>query len=64
MRKKKETNDVAVEIPADYNGEVTITRSHVVSEVKIDPLTNDFNHADLNVLRDKINEVISIIKCK
>jgi hypothetical protein len=58
MPKKKQI-DFAVDVPPDFSGEVSVSRSHATPS--IEPLTQDFNHGDLTVLKNKINEIIKII---
>jgi alpha/beta superfamily hydrolase len=57
MAKKKKV-DFAVDVPKDFNGEVSISRSKAIPEVIL-PIAQHFGHGDLNILRDKINEIIA-----
>jgi hypothetical protein len=58
MAKKKQV-DFAVDVPKDFNGEVSISRSH--STPNIAPIEENFGHADSNVLKNKLNEIIKFI---
>jgi len=56
MAKKKEVFEVAIENPALKEME-----SDSVEKPKVAPLAFDLGRDDLNLLRDKINEIITYI---
>ena len=57
MAKKKEKEALELNVPEDFVGEVVGTVSSGAPEVA--PLTRDFHNEELNLLRDKINEIIA-----
>jgi predicted membrane GTPase involved in stress response len=59
MAKKKEEKkeELVLNVPEDFVGEVIGTISKGSGEVA--PLTRDFHNEELNLLRDKINEIIA-----
>jgi len=60
-RKKKEVKEeekFELNIPEDFNGEVSATVSNGSGD-GIAPITQDFGNGELNVLKDKINEIIA-----
>jgi hypothetical protein len=61
MAKKLKVAGVVADLPADYSGEVSITRSHSTHSVLISPIEDVFSHGDSNVLKDKINEILKLI---
>lgn len=61
VKKSIKVADVVADIPADYSGEVSITRSRATSMYNLHPLEHEFGNGDLNMLRDKLNEIIKII---
>ena len=54
--KKAKSQLLTVDVPKDFEGEVNISHTHV-SAPKITPL----EFADLNTVREKINEIITYI---
>lgn len=57
MKKKS----MEVEVPKDFVGEITLSNSKATSP-KVELLTQEFTNAELNVLKDKLNEVIKSLK--
>ena len=53
MKKKKA--DIEIDVPKD---EVSVSKSTVKYE-GVSPITQTFGNGDLNLLKDKINEVIA-----
>jgi hypothetical protein len=66
-RKKKETKKeetFELNVPEDFVGEVIGTVSSGITPVvtgRVAPMTELFGNGDLNILRDKINEIIAKI---
>ncbi len=54
--KKKKSNLVEVDVPPNFEGEVSIIHTHVVAP-KVQPL----EFADLNTVKDKVNEIIAYL---
>lgn len=57
MAKKKQVSDLEIEVPKDFVGEISMSRARALPP-KIDPIVQQFGNGDLNILRDKINEII------
>ena len=57
MTKRKVKEALELNVPEDFVGEVIGTISSG-SEVEIAPITQEFGNGELNVLKDKINEII------
>jgi len=55
---KKAKDEFIISVPDTFSGEVIATKSSGTSN-KIGLLTQEFGNGDLNVLRDKINEIIN-----
>ena len=63
MAKKKEAKkeEMELNVPVDFVGEVIGTVSKGSEEIVVNPLTGDFHDEEMNLLRDKINEIIAAI---
>ena len=58
MAKKKAKEALELNVPEDFVGEVIGTVSSG-SDTEIAPITQEFGNGELNVLKDKINEIIA-----
>lgn len=52
---KKKAGDIEIDMPDTFEGEVSVFVDHT----GVAPLTQEFSNGDMNVLRDKINELIA-----
>jgi len=59
MAKKKEKESLELNVPVDFVGEVVGSVSRGTGVVA--PFVVDFHNGELNLIRDKINEIIAAI---
>lgn len=57
MQKKKKIDE---EEP-NFEISVALAEDQLLEGARIHPITDTFGHADLNILRDKINEIIKLL---
>ena len=57
---KKVTEEKVESLPVEVQVEDTMS-SEITKEVKINHYTGDFGRVDINLLRDKVNEVIDFL---
>ena len=60
-QKKAKKESLELNVPEDFVGEVIGTVSKGSEEIVVSPLLADFHNEELNLIRDKINEIITKI---
>lgn len=59
-RKKIKEGSFEVDIPETFNGEITLSAARATTPIA--PIDRDFANGEVQILKEKINEIISKIQ--